>query len=233
MCGRFVGVADLGQLLTDISEHAAEHGVRVGFSELPGDSATNYNGAPTQEFPVMLRSDGDITAVEMRWGLIPGWAKDPSIASKLINARSETVSEKPSFRNLVKGHRCVVPMRGFYEWDRSNPKKKVPYFVEREDGHPMLVAGLWTRSPLIERPTFTMLTRESLADLAAIHHRSPVQLSADEALSWMTEQDAPLELCTGTNPPRFRLWEVSTRVNSVRNNDASLVEPVGPDGLFG
>jgi putative SOS response-associated peptidase YedK len=226
MCGRFVGVSDVGLLIEDLSEHVSEHGLSLAFDSLPGNAESNFNGAPTQLFPVLLAVEGRVEAEVMQWGLVPSWSKDVTIASKLINARSETVTEKPSFRNLVKSHRCVVPMRGFYEWDRSDPKQKVPYFVERGDGHPMLAAGLWTSSSLLGGSSFTMLTRESLDDLASIHHRSPVQLTSDDALSWMSQKDAPLELCSLDNPPRFRAYQVSTRVNSVRNNDSSLLEEV-------
>jgi putative SOS response-associated peptidase YedK len=144
----------------------------------------------------------------------------------MINARSETITEKPSFRGLVKGHRCIIPMTGFYEWERSNPKAKIPYFVTRRDGHLMLGAGLWSESPIVEEErTCALITRDSIGDLDFIHDRSPVEFHAQEALEWLSSSEPPLELFHPEHQPRFSTLRVSTRVNSVRNNDASLVLP--------
>lgn len=117
-------------------------------------------------------------------------------------------------------------MSGFYEWDRTDPKRKVPFFVTREDGRLMLVAGIWTPSPALEdRHTFSLITRESVDDLSHIHSRSPVELHADDALEWMCNPVPPLELFEPEIQPRFVARKVSSRVNSVRNNDASLILP--------
>jgi len=117
-------------------------------------------------------------------------------------------------------------MSGFYEWDRTDPKRKVPYFVTREDGCLMLVAGIWTPSPALDgRHTFSLITRESVDDLSYIHNRSPVELHIDDALEWMCNPEPPLELFMPEIQPRFVATKVSSRVNSVRNNDASLILP--------
>ena len=131
-------------------------------------------------------------------------------------------------------------MSGFYEWDRTDPKRKIPYFVTREDGGVMLVAGIWTASPaLAGRRTFSLITRESVEDLSYIHSRSPVELHAGDAIEWMCNPVPPLELFAPEHQPRFVARKVSSLVNSVRNNYESLldeyVENTGntdPDTLF-
>jgi putative SOS response-associated peptidase YedK len=173
-----------------------------------------------------LRVVGDEVIVDvMRWGLIPIWAKDASIGAKMINARSETITEKPSFKGLVPGHRCIIPMNGFYEWNRENPKAKIPYFVSRSDGHLMLAAGIWSDSPIVdEGRTFSLITRDSVDDLSAIHDRSAVEFTSQDAVEWMSAAQAPLELFAPVHQPRFATVRVSTRVNSVRNNDSDLLK---------
>ena len=197
---------------------------------------SNHNTAPTQPWVIAHTDQEGIVLETALWGLVPSWSKDPSMASKMINARSETVTEKPSFRNLVRGNRAVVPVSGFYEWDRTDSRNKRPFFVPRADGRTMWVAGLWTASPALDGAhTFTMLTRESLDDLSGIHHRSPVQLEISDALSWACDPAAPLHLVTLVDPPRLAPYEVGRDVNSVRNNSPRLIEPVEPtepDTLF-
>jgi putative SOS response-associated peptidase YedK len=189
----------------------------------------NYNVAPTHSVPVISFEQGAVIVGRMQWGLVPSWSKDPSIGSKMINARSETVTEKPSFKNLVARHRCVVPMNGFYEWNRDEPKSKVPYFVPRADGEMMLVSGLWNNSPALgNTPTFTMLTQESGDDLAQIHHRSPVEFSRQDANLWLTDDDNALALIRAAQQPVFAPFVVSTQVNSVKNNHSGLIEKTDP-----
>ena len=189
-----------------------------------GPLAQNFNTAPTHGVPVLRAVENRIEVDVMQWGLVPVWSKDPTVGSKMINARSETLTEKPSFKGLVQKNRCIIPMNGFYEWDRTDPKRKIPYFVPRADGHLMLVAGLWASSPALDgRHTFSLITRESIEDLSHIHSRSPVEFSAQDAFSWMTDMPAPLELFDPVDQPRFLPHRVSTRVNSVRNNDSSLI----------
>jgi putative SOS response-associated peptidase YedK len=116
-------------------------------------------------------------------------------------------------------------MSGFYEWNRENLKAKVPYFVTRSDGHLMLGAGIWSDSPIVdEARTFCLITRDSVEDLSAVHDRSPVEFTAEEAVEWMSAPQAPLELFAPERQPRFQTLRVSTRVNAVRNNDSGLIE---------
>ena len=239
MCGRFVGAFSAELLISEMSEALSEAGMTVSLGD---DSllARNYNTAPTHIVPILRNDDSTVIIDPMQWGLVPSWSKDPSVGSKLINARSETITEKPSFRQSVPGRRCIIPMSGFYEWDRTDPKRKVPYFVTRADGRLMLVAGIWTASPALEgRHTFSLITRESVDDLSHIHNRSPVELHAGDALEWMSNPVPPLELFAPDLQPRFVARKVSTLVNSVRNNFESLLDEfvasneIGePDTLF-
>lgn len=229
MCGRFVGAYSTERLLAELGDAASEIGVPLDLdaSAMTFGSSPNYNVAPTQSVPVLHILEGRVVGVRMNWGLVPRWAKDASRASSMINARSETVTEKPSFRGLVKGHRCIVPMDGFYEWDRTDPRKKVPYFVHRDDGNLLLVAGLWTESPLVpSAKSFCILTRESGDDLGRIHDRCPVHLDAGQAMEWLSDIDAPLELTGVQGNPRLDPRRVSTEVNSVRHNGPQLIDEV-------
>jgi len=240
MCGRFVGAFSAEVLMDEMSEALSGANMTLSLAEDKTLFAPNFNTAPTHTVPILRHEESVVVVDPMQWGLVPSWSKDPSVGSKMINARSETITEKPSFRQSVPGRRCIIPMSGFYEWDRSDPKRKIPYFVTREDGHLMLVAGIWTPSPALDgRHTFSLITRESVDDLSYIHSRSPVELHADDALEWMCNPVPPLELFQPEIQPRFSARKVSTLVNSVRNNSASLlddfvdvVEEKDPDTLF-
>jgi len=226
MCGRFVGAFSAELLMEEMTEALSRANMTIALVDDGQLFAPNYNTAPTHIVPILRHEESVVVVDPMQWGLVPSWSKDPSVGSKMINARSETITEKPSFRQSVPGRRCIIPMSGFYEWNRSDPKQKVPYFVTREDGRLMLVAGIWTPSPALEgRHTFSLITRESVGDLSHIHSRSPVELYADDAVEWMSNAVAPLELFSPVHQPRFETLRVSTRVNSVRNNDASLILP--------
>jgi putative SOS response-associated peptidase YedK len=225
MCGRFVGNFNTQDLIEEIGNSVSDFGLTLRVPDFDGPLLMNFNVAPTHVVPI-LRVVGDEVIVDvMRWGLIPIWAKDASIGAKMINARSETITEKPSFKGLVPGHRCIIPMNGFYEWNRENPKAKVPYFVSRSDGHLMLAAGIWSDSPIVdEGRTFSLITRDSVDDLSAIHDRSAVEFTSQDAVEWMSATQAPLELFASDHQPRFTTVRVSTRVNSVRNNDSDLLK---------
>jgi putative SOS response-associated peptidase YedK len=239
MCGRFVGAFSAELLMDEMSDALSEATMTMSLGE---DSlfAPNYNTAPTHIVLILRNEESSVIADPMQWGLVPSWSKDPSVGSKLINARSETITEKPSFRQSVPSRRCIIPMSGFYEWDRTDPKRKVPYFVTREDGGLMLVAGIWTASPALDgRHTFSLITRESVDDLSHIHSRSPVELHAEDALEWMCNPVPPLELFAPDHQPRFVARKVSTLVNSVKNNaeslldeDVEVIEKNEPNTLF-
>ena len=230
VCGRFVGnfsVADVVDELLNVGVPSVS--VEEG---LPAE-VSNFNTPPTAKWPIAIMIEGTVHLRLAIWGLVPPWSKDAGVGSKMINARSETVTEKPSFRNLVPKHRAIIPMNGFYEWDRSDAKHKRPFYVSRKDGRMMWVAGLWNVSPILGgATTFTMITRDSLDDLAFVHDRSPVQLEIEDGVEWMSADAPPLELLSLSEQPRLAPFEVDPRVNSVRNNDADLICPVEPDTLF-
>ena len=225
MCGRFVGAFKAELLKEEMGDALSEARMTMVLAE-DNLFAPNYNTAPTHIVPILRHKESSVIVDPMQWGLVPSWSKDPTVGSKMINARSETITEKPSFRQSVPGRRCIIPMSGFYEWDRTDSRRKVPYFVTREDARLMLVAGIWTPSPALDgRHTFSLITRESVDDLSHIHSRSPVEFHADDALEWMCNPVPPLELFEPEIQPRFVARKVSSRVNSVRNNDASLILP--------
>lgn len=231
MCGRFVGNFATSDLVEELIATGSVSGVTVEEGVPP--RVANYNTAPTTSWPVFVSLQGAVHLRLARWGLVPSWSKDPTVASKMINARSETLTEKPSFRNLVKSHRAIIPVSGFYEWERSDPTNKRPFYVPRADGRTMWIAGLWTVSPVLQgASTFTLITRESLADLVAIHDRSPVQLEVEDALEWLSSPEAPTALLTLVTQPLLAPYEVDRQVNAVRNNSPELVNPAGRGTLF-
>jgi putative SOS response-associated peptidase YedK len=204
MCGRFVGNFNTHDLFNEMNDAVSDAGFELDLPDTDSPLLRNFNVAPTTAIPILRFSNGVVRLDIVRWGLLPIWSKDPSKGAQMINARSETITEKPSFRGLVKGHRCVT----------------------RSDGHLMLGAGLWSESPIVEEErTCALITRDSTGDLDFIHDRSPVEFHAQEALEWLSSSEPPLELFHPEHQPRFATIRVSTRVNSVRNNDASLVLP--------
>ena len=216
----------MGALLDEIGSVAVAAGLSL--PEVSADTVLcdDFNVAPTRLVPV-VRVEGDEIIVEaMRWGLVPTWAKEQPKGQALVNARSETVREKPTFRNLVRGNRCLVPMNGFYEWERSDPRDKKPYFVPRRDGHLMLCLSLWSRPSILDGlATCAVLTKESGADLARIHDRAPVHVDATTAIGWLTG-DEDVDTVIAAAAPTLEPRRVSDSVNSVRNNGPHLVDAV-------
>ncbi len=202
--------------------------------------APRTNIAPTQEVPaVRLGPDGGRHLVLLRWGLIPAWAKDRSIASRLINARSETVAEKPSFRGAFAKRRCLVPADGYYEWQTTKAGKQ-PFRITRADGGVFAMAGLWEawRDPesgaAVE--TCCLLTTQANAALAAIHHRMPVILDQAQFDPWLDPRSDGAGLLALLGPARPELltfYAVSRRVNRVANQEPGLIDPVTPAEVEG
>ncbi len=200
----------------------------------------NYNVAPTHMHPVVTEDDPNHLHF-FRWGLIPFWAKDKSIGSKMINARSETLLEKPAFRNLLKSHRCLVPLDGFYEWKKKD-KTKIPYRIVTTDQDIFTVAGLWDtwhdpdNGEVIH--SFTVITIPPNNLMESIHDRMPAILTRQNEKYWIDTDIKPEEAVQLLLPypdDDMKAYEVSTRVNNVRQNDASLLEPVRetPQGFQG
>jgi putative SOS response-associated peptidase YedK len=206
------------------------------------DCAPRYNIAPTQMAPV-IRSDrdsGERRLDLLRWGLIPFWAKDESIGSKMINARSETVAEKPAFRKLLERRRCVVPADAFYEWKKpaKAKDKKQPFALRLSDDRAFGFAGLWDRwkgpedAPLAEPlESYTILTTSPNGIAKQVHDRMPVMLiSSKQWDQWLdgsiTDAAALQQLFEPIADKAMRTYPVSARVNAPANEDAELLREV-------
>jgi putative SOS response-associated peptidase YedK len=223
MCGRYT--------LTVKPEDLKE---RFHLDSADATSAPRFNVAPTQDVPVVLNESPTRLSL-VQWGLIPSWAKDPGIGAQLINARAETVAEKPSFRNAFKKRRCLVLADSFYEWRKdgegSRPSK-TPLRITLKAGEPFAMAGLWEvwTSPEGEkRRTCTIITTEANDLLASIHDRMPVILPPDQELRWL-DDNLDAENLKGLLQPYpsnlLSFYEVSRRVNATQNDDPSVIDPV-------
>lgn len=187
-----------------------------------------WNVAPTQEVPVIRKVEGGRELKMLRWGLVPYWADDISGASRMINARGETVAEKPAYRAAFKSRRCLVPADGFYEWPTRGPQTGQPVLFRMQDGEPFAFAGLWERwvpksGEMLE--TFTIVSIGSAGLMAQYHERVPVLVKPADYDSWLDPQaDAKLLLKPWTDAPLVAT-PVSTYVNNVRNDDAGCFAP--------
>jgi putative SOS response-associated peptidase YedK len=216
--------------------------VDVEADDLP---APSYNVAPTSQVAIVLdsaKTEPPTRRLEpARWGLVPAWAKDPSIGSKAFNARAEEVEDKPMFRNALVKRRAVVPASGYYEW-KTTDAGKVPHYIHPADDEPLFFAGLyeWWRNPALadDDPnrwmlSFTILTRDSIGDLGSIHDRMPLFLDADFADAWLdpTVENVGdiLDAAIDAAPALAETLEnhvVSKAVGNVRNDSPDLIEPV-------
>lgn len=219
MCGRY-----------ELHTHPAAIALAFGLA-YPPEIHARYNIAPMQQVPIVrLNAAGERELVQMRWGLVPRWAKDPSIGAKMINARGETVAAKPSFRTALRRHRCLLPADGFYEWQVRGEGPKQPMRIGMKDGSVFGLAGLYERwlSPEGEPlDTCTILTTEANALLRPIHERMPVIVPTDAYEQWLdpaAEDAASLIAPFHAQPMTY--WPVSKRVNSVKNDDANCIEPL-------
>ena len=224
MCGRYT-LSTPADLLADLMEVSS-----------PIELATSYNIAPTQEAPIIRTAESPVsgrTLSLLRWGLVPFWAKDPAIGNRMINARAETVAEKPSFRASFRKRRCIVPADGFYEWQKTRGGKQ-PYFFCMKNRQPFGMAGLWDRWDKGDGPpleTFTILTTQPNELVARAHHRMPVILNRENLGLWL-DPAADIETTSES------LWEpyphvemdgfpVSTFVNNPANDSPRCIEPLG------
>ena len=219
MCGRYT-------LATPVERLAEEFGFEKSSVELP----QSYNVAPTQGVAAVLEEGGVRRLELLGWGLIPPWADDPQIGSRMINARSETAPEKPSFRRAFRERRCLIPADGFYEWQRTNGAKQ-PFYIHMEDGRPFAFAGLWEswgRGGEGEIRTCTILTTGANAVVGEIHERMPVILAPDAYDVWLdpsSERDELTGLLAPYPEDEMEAYPVSRFVNSPSNNDPRCVEP--------
>ncbi|MGH8800738.1 MAG: SOS response-associated peptidase [Casimicrobiaceae bacterium] len=218
MCGRY-----------ELSSHPAAIALAFGLAHAP-DVHPRYNIAPTQRVPIVrVDHTGGRELVQVRWGLVPRWAKDPSIGTRLINARAETVAQKAAFRTAYARHRCLVPANGFYEW-QPLPGGKQPLHIGMADDAPFGMAGLfdrWLSSTGEVLDTCTIVTTAANGTLRPIHDRMPVIIPTESFTRWLDAANADVaDLLVPWQGDALRVYAVSTRVNRAANDDAGLREPV-------
>jgi putative SOS response-associated peptidase YedK len=223
MCGRFV-ITSPPAALREI----------FGYPEQP-NFPPRFNIAPTQPVPIVIVENGARHFKLMRWGLVPAWVKDPRKFTLLINARSETVTDKPAFKNALKRRRCLIPADGYYEWQAA-PGRKRPFFIYRRDGRPFGFAALsetWTGPNGEEVDTVAIVTAPASADLAVLHDRVPVTIAPDDFARWLDcaafDADEVMGLLVRPREGEFAWHEVSTRVNRVADDDAQLILPISDE----
>ena len=222
MCGRFVGYRNLDELkqIFPIDQSACE-------------VTANYNVVPSQEILAIFSHQGENWLDKFHWGLVPFWAKDPSIGNRMINARAETIAEKPSFRNAFKKRRCLIIADGFYEW--QGPKgQKQPMFITLRDKKPFAFAGLWEIWGQKQQETLykscTIITTEACKSVRDIHHRMPVIFKPEVYEFWLNPDNQDVKALKNILEKELLTdlvsHPVSKQVNSARNNDASCIDPI-------
>ena len=192
------------------------------------DYTPSYNIAPTQNSVVLVQERGYNIVRSMRWGLIPTWSKNELYGSKMINARLETVTTKPSFKSLIPKYRCIILSDGYYEWKQSGGRK-VPFFIQKKDGGLMLFAGLWTTWSMSSKKvfTYTILTTKAQESISAIHDRMPALIDKSKAELWINPDNEFSEVeqeLTDTNE-MLNYYQVSDFVNKPSNNSVACISP--------
>ena len=251
MCGRYASSRRPEDLIEEFE---------VVDSRVPEPLAADYNVAPTKEVYAVVerpsskearqgkgQSAGEPPARQLRvvkWGLVPSWAKDPKIGNRMINARMETVAEKPAYKRALAVRRCLLPADGYFEWYPTDEQtlagkpKKQPFFIHPKDGGPLAMAGLYEiwRDPSKAEDaddrflwTCTVITTDAPDDLGKIHDRMPLMVERDRWGAWLdprTDKDSVLDLLVPAAPGRLEAYPVSLAVNAVKNNGPELIEPL-------
>lgn len=217
MCGRFAFATKREKL---------EQQFKV--ENLAGEPPANYNVAPTQPVPIVRDHEEAGRQLSLaHWGLVPFWAKDSKMAHSTINARAETVHEKPSFRHCIRRQRCIVPASGFFEWHTLGELKQ-PHFISMEDRNLLAMAGLWDRweGPDGILESCTILTTAANAFMEPIHHRMPVLLDKAGYDTWLdASKEHPDELLHSIPDGHLQSWPVSSEVGNPRHNSPDLIAP--------
>lgn len=226
MCGRFSQQRPVSELA---GIFAAE--------PLADEIGPRWNVAPTDEALVVVQREDRRAIVAHRWGFIPHWADSPKVGSRMFNARSETLGSSPAFADALRRKRCIVPVDGFYEWQRIGSRRQ-PFTIGRSDGRPLALAGLWSgwRDPARDAVvrTFTIVTTRPNAAMAELHDRMPVVLEPDAFDRWLDPSADPGELHGLFDPSDgvpLRIEPVSDLVNNVRNDGPELVIPIDPSAI--
>lgn len=220
MCGRY----SLTKPIKTLKEHFQAIAMEM-------DHNKRYNIAPSQSVPIVVAREQQRELHAMRWGLIPAWAKDPALGNKLINARAETVHEKPSFKSSLKNRRCLVPADGFYEW-QARDKGRVPQYIRLHTSGLFTFAGLWSEwdSGTEILQTFTIITTNANKELEPVHHRMPVILIPQDYDRWLTPSSQDLKnLLKPLGEGLLDHYEISKTVNSPKNDSEECFQPL-PSG---
>ncbi len=230
MCGRYVSASPPDEL-------ARYFGAQTGGEQLE----ESYNVAPTDAVYGVRARDGHRQLETLRWGLVPFWAKDPKIGSRMINARAESVADKPAFRRAYEKRRCLLPADGFFEWEKiAGQKRKQPWFIHRVDDEPLVFAGLWefwtakdddgadTGDPVV---SCTIITTTANETMAPIHDRMPVMIPPNAWDRWL-DPDTPggdvADLLVPAPDGLLARHTITTAVNSVRNDGPDLIAEAAP-----
>ncbi|WHX47283.1 SOS response-associated peptidase [Paenibacillus woosongensis] len=228
MCGRFTITVPYEELLL---RYYIDEDTNINYEP-------SYNAAPMQYIPAVVKGSNGNRLGSLRWGLIPSWAKDDKIASKMINARAETITEKPSFNRLIASRRCIIPADGFYEW-QQRAKSKQPFRIILKDEGIFSFAGLydmWMDPSGNRLATCTIITTTPNRLMADIHNRMPVILQKEDEAEWLDRDHADvtalMQLLRPYDSNEMRAYPVSSEVGNVRNNDAKLLEEVKPADLL-
>lgn len=222
MCGRFA--------ITLPSDAMAQLFEAVPSNDLP--EVPNYNVCPTVDIHVICPGESGRRLVAMRWGFLPHWYKSPTDGPLLINARSETVADKPAFRKACRERRCIIPATGFYEWTKDEAGKRLPWYIYPADGAPLYFAGIWQNwGPEDARlSTAAIVTTEANKTIGGIHHRMPVILAEDDVALWLGEEgQGAAPLMRAAPEDRLAFHRVATAVNSNRASGEALIEPIEED----
>jgi len=222
MCGRFTITLPIDEL---ILRYLIDHSSLLNYRPL-------YNAAPMQYIPAVVSGPKGSRLGELRWGLVPSWAKDPKLGSSMINARAESLAEKPAFSRLLSTRRCIIPADGFYEWQQRAGSKQ-PYRIIMKDESVFSLAGLydiWADAKGHKLATCTIITTEPNSLMADIHHRMPVILRREDEAEWLgrnhTDVSALLKLLQPYQAEKMRAYPVSSSVGNVRNNSPELLMEV-------
>lgn len=221
MCGRFV--------FFDVDKLSERFNLK---SDIKLNLKPSYNIAPTSDFPVIIMKDS-VTLEMMKWGLIPNWAKELNVQNQMINARAETISEKPSFKNLIKSKRCLIPSNGFYEWKKED-NKKIPFFISFKNMELFSFAGLYDiwKDPLNNREykSFTIITTKANSLISDIHDRMPVILKQEDEKIWLDNNIDDIKTLTNLLKPfdsdKMLMYRVSNKVNNPKNDFKELLDPI-------
>jgi putative SOS response-associated peptidase YedK len=222
MCGR----------LANILPHDAMSRLFAAVPDNDLPPVPDYNICPTEQVAVVTSEPGADPVRRlrpMRWGFVPHWFADATDGPLLINARAETVAEKPAFRQASRERRCLVPVSGFYEWHRTDTAR-LPWYCSRADGAPLALAGIWQAWGEDRNPTFAILTTAANAAMSPIHHRVPVVIEQPDWALWLGEAGhGAATLMVAPDEDVLRLHRVSTAVNSNRAEGPELIEPIEAD----